>query len=168
MIQFDEHIFQMGWFNHQLFNAFMAGQPTPLTYPPRNKGSIRHLFFGKPMVNKPSWRTMILGRSHHQLPEVHHPFGRWGAFNLRSEVRCIYHGSEKKHGRQDCWGDDFFVFVFCFWLIFGEKTMRNLKEITSRFWNDWISGDSDSEDDTVDGSEIRLTSWYGKCPFLFF
>ena len=107
---------------------------------------------------------MILGRSHHQLPEVHHPFGRWVAFNLLSEVRCIYHGSEKKHGGQDGWGDEFFVFD---WSL-GEKTMRNFKELTSGFWNDWISGGFDSEDDTVDGSEIRLTSWYGKCPFYFF
>ena len=50
MIQFDEHIFQMGWFNHQLINAFMASQPTPLTYPPENKGSIYGLIKGIPMV----------------------------------------------------------------------------------------------------------------------
>ena len=25
MIQFDEHIFQMGWFNHQLVEVFLGG-----------------------------------------------------------------------------------------------------------------------------------------------
>ena len=26
MIQFDEHIFQMGWFNHQLVNQWLVGR----------------------------------------------------------------------------------------------------------------------------------------------
>ena len=33
MIQFDEHIFQLGWFNHQVDIPFMASQRTPPNTP---------------------------------------------------------------------------------------------------------------------------------------
>ena len=32
MIQFDEHIFQMGWFNHQLDNKLLLEDPYLPTY----------------------------------------------------------------------------------------------------------------------------------------
>ena len=46
MIQFDEHIFQMGWFNHQLDNCFCClgeiGLLTKLSHRHRQKEFLRH------------------------------------------------------------------------------------------------------------------------------
>ena len=142
----------------------MASQPTPLTYPPpRNKGSIRPYFSGN------QWLISSVEEPWF-LEEAITNFQVGCLENLLSEVRCIYHGNEKKHGGQDCWGRQVccLLFVVFDWSFREKNIMRNFKELTSGFWNDWISGGFDSEDDTVDGSEIRLTSWYDKCPFLFF
>lgn len=113
------------------------------------------------MVKKLSWRTMILGRSHHQLPG-----GLPGKPTLWGQVHLPW--KWKKAWRARLLRPTSLLFVVFDWSLGEKNIMRNLKELTSGFWNDWISGGSDSEDDTVDCAEIRLTSWYDKCPFLFF
>ena len=65
MIQFDEHIFQMGWFNHQPVVYFFNPQGSEMI---RQEETTDTLAEANPGSNQPPFEPLMVQKSHSQPP----------------------------------------------------------------------------------------------------